>query len=81
MKTPNIDISKEKISHFCQHWYIAKLSLLGSVLCRVTPKSLNRQIYDRLQDPYWIRAIDQSEEAIRWMNQQLKVLDINLLKN
>nr|WP_225938706.1 nucleotidyltransferase family protein [Kovacikia minuta] len=27
-----MDISKEKIAHFCQHWYITKLSLFGSVL-------------------------------------------------
>jgi len=32
MKTQNIDIPKEKISHFCQHWHITKLSLFGSVL-------------------------------------------------
>jgi uncharacterized protein len=32
MKTQNIDIPKEKITHFCQHWHIAKLSLFGSVL-------------------------------------------------
>ncbi len=32
MKTQNIDISKEKITHFCQHWHINKLSLFGSVL-------------------------------------------------
>lgn len=32
MKTQNIDISKETIAHFCQHWHIAKLSLFGSVL-------------------------------------------------
>lgn len=32
MKTQNIDVSKEKITHFCQHWHITKLSLFGSVL-------------------------------------------------
>jgi predicted nucleotidyltransferase len=32
MKIQNIDISKEKISRFCQHWHITKLSLFGSVL-------------------------------------------------
>lgn len=32
MKTRNIDISKEKISDFCQYWHITKLSLFGSVL-------------------------------------------------
>ncbi len=32
MKTQNIDISKEKIAHFCQHWHIVKLSLFGCVL-------------------------------------------------
>lgn len=32
MKTQNIDIPKEKIAHFCQHWHITKLSLFGSVL-------------------------------------------------
>lgn len=32
MKTQNIDISKEKIAHFCQRWHIIKLSLFGSVL-------------------------------------------------
>jgi hypothetical protein len=32
MKTQNIDISKETIAHFCQHWHITKLSLFGSVL-------------------------------------------------
>lgn len=32
MKTQNIDIPKEKIAHFCQHWHIAKLSLFGSAL-------------------------------------------------
>ncbi len=32
MKTQNIDIPKEKIAHFCQHWHITKLSLFGSIL-------------------------------------------------
>jgi uncharacterized protein len=32
MKTQNIDIPKETIAHFCQHWHITKLSLFGSVL-------------------------------------------------
>ena len=32
MKTQNIEVPKEKIAHFCQHWRIAKLSLFGSVL-------------------------------------------------
>jgi len=32
MKTQNIDVSKEKITHFCQHGHIAKLSFFGSVL-------------------------------------------------
>lgn len=32
MVTQNIDIPKEKIAPFCQHWHIAKLSLFGSVL-------------------------------------------------
>jgi uncharacterized protein len=32
MKTQNLDIPKEKIAHFCQHWHITKLSLFGSVL-------------------------------------------------
>lgn len=32
MKTQNIDIPKEKIAQFCQHWHITKLSLFGSVL-------------------------------------------------
>ena len=32
MKTQNIDIPKEAIAHFCQHWHITKLSLFGSVL-------------------------------------------------
>lgn len=32
MKTQNIDVPKEKIAHFCQHWHITKLSLFGSVL-------------------------------------------------
>jgi hypothetical protein len=32
MRTQNIEISKEKIVSFCQHWHIVKLSLFGSVL-------------------------------------------------
>ncbi len=32
MKLKNIEISQEKIAHFCQHWHITKLSLFGSVL-------------------------------------------------
>jgi len=32
MKTQNIDISKETIAYFCQHWHITKISLFGSVL-------------------------------------------------
>ncbi|HEY9906912.1 MAG TPA: nucleotidyltransferase domain-containing protein [Thermosynechococcaceae cyanobacterium] len=32
MKPQNIDIFKETIAHFCQHWHIIKLSLFGSVL-------------------------------------------------
>jgi len=32
MKTQNIDISKETITHFCQQWHITKLSVFGSVL-------------------------------------------------
>jgi predicted nucleotidyltransferase len=32
MKTQNVDIPKETIAHFCQHWHIVKLSLFGSVL-------------------------------------------------
>lgn len=32
MRTQNIDISKESIAYFCQHWHSAKLSLFGSVL-------------------------------------------------
>ncbi|PSB34480.1 nucleotidyltransferase [Stenomitos frigidus ULC18] len=27
-----MDIPKETIAHFCQHWHITKLSLFGSVL-------------------------------------------------
>ncbi len=32
MRTYSIEIPKEKITHFCQHWHITKLSLFGSVL-------------------------------------------------
>jgi predicted nucleotidyltransferase len=32
MKTQNLDVSKDGIVHFCQHWHITKLSLFGSVL-------------------------------------------------
>jgi hypothetical protein len=32
MKIQNIDILKETIAHFCQHWHITKLSLFGSVM-------------------------------------------------
>jgi hypothetical protein len=32
MKTQNIDVPKERIIYFCQHWHITKLSLFGSVL-------------------------------------------------
>lgn len=32
MIAQNIDVSREKIAHFCQSWHITKLSLFGSVL-------------------------------------------------
>lgn len=32
MKTQNIEVQKEKLTHFCRHWHITKLSLFGSVL-------------------------------------------------
>jgi predicted nucleotidyltransferase len=32
VKTQNIDISREKIAHFCQQWHITKLSIFVSVL-------------------------------------------------
>lgn len=32
MKTQNIEVFREKIADFCQHWHITKLSLFGSVL-------------------------------------------------
>ncbi len=32
IKIQNIDISKEAIAHFCQHWHITEFALFGSVL-------------------------------------------------
>ncbi len=32
MKTQNIEILKEEVAHFCQHWHINKISLFGSIL-------------------------------------------------
>jgi hypothetical protein len=32
MKPQKIDISKETIAHFCQHWQITEFALFGSVL-------------------------------------------------
>lgn len=32
MKTQNIDIPKETIAQFCQHWHITEFALFGSVL-------------------------------------------------
>lgn len=32
MRIQNIDVSKEEIAHFCQHWHITEFALFGSVL-------------------------------------------------
>jgi hypothetical protein len=32
MRIQNIDVPKEEIACFCQHWHVNKLSLFGSVL-------------------------------------------------